>query len=50
MVDEKPVQPSQPEAEEPPPLLGTWKNLYLFVLGTLVVGVVLLFALTEWAS
>lgn len=47
MVDEKPVQH---EIEEPPPLLGSWKNLYLFVLATLLVGVVLLYALTEWAS
>ena len=38
------------EAEAPPPVLGTWKNLYLFLAVELLVTVALLFALTRWAS
>ncbi|HYC57443.1 MAG TPA: hypothetical protein VEL28_21100 [Candidatus Binatia bacterium] len=36
--------------EDPPPLLGTWRNLYLVVLGELVVLVALFALLTRWAS
>ena len=33
--------------EDPPPLLGSWRNLYAAVIGTLVV-VVLLLSLITW--
>jgi hypothetical protein len=36
--------------EEPPPLLGSWRNLYLLVAGELGVLVLLFYALTRWAS
>ena len=38
------------EADVPPPVLGTWKNLYTFLVVELLVTVALLFALTRWAS
>lgn len=33
--------------EEPPPIFGSWKNLYALVLGCLAVTVVLLYALSK---
>ena len=36
--------------DEPPPILGTWKNLYVFVIGELVLLMVILWALGRWAS
>ena len=38
------------DPETPPPLLGSWRNIYLFVLGELGLLVVLFYALTRWAS
>lgn len=37
-------------AEDPPPLLGSWRNLYALVLGELGLLVLLFYALTRWAS
>jgi hypothetical protein len=37
----------RPELIDAPPLLGSWKNLYLVVLGTLAVLVGLFWALTR---
>ncbi len=37
----------RPEMSDAPPLLGSWRNLYLLVLGVLVVLVVLFAVLTE---
>lgn len=37
-------------AEEPPPFLRRWRNVYLLVLGELAVLVVLFYALARWAS
>lgn len=34
-------------SEEPPPLLGSWRNLYLVVLGSLALIVLLLTLLTR---
>jgi hypothetical protein len=42
----KPATP--PEA--PPPLLRSWRNLYLLLLAELGVLILLFFALTRWAS
>ncbi len=36
--------------EDPPPFLGTWRNVYTFVLVELLVVVLLFYALTRWAS
>lgn len=33
--------------EEPPPLLGSWRNLYLLVLGNLAVLVLLFWLFSE---
>jgi hypothetical protein len=35
------------QKDDPPPLLGSWRNLYLLVLGELA-ALVLLFALVTW--
>lgn len=37
-------------AEEPPPFLGSWRNVYALVLGELAVTALLFYALTRWAS
>jgi hypothetical protein len=42
--DERPVH------DDAPPFLGRWRNVYLLVVGELVVLVVLFYALTRWAS
>ena len=36
--------------EQPPPLLGTWSNVYLLVLGELALLIALFAAITRWAS
>ncbi len=47
----KPAGARKPDSiEEPPPLLGTWRNLYVLLLvelGALVAG---FWALARWAS
>ncbi|MEQ1506742.1 MAG: hypothetical protein ABMB14_31230 [Myxococcota bacterium] len=40
-------QPQPPGDEEPPPLLGSWRNLYLAVLGNLAAMVALMWLLTR---
>lgn len=37
----------RPELDDAPPILGSWRNIYLVVLGTLAVLVVLFWMLTE---
>jgi len=39
-----------PQAIEPPPLLGSWRKLYLLVVVELGALVLLFYALTRWAS
>lgn len=39
-----------PADEAPPPVLGTWRNIYLLVLGQLAALVALFYALGRWAS
>ena len=34
----------------PPPLLGSWRSLYILLAGELAVLVALFYALTRWAS
>jgi hypothetical protein len=42
--------PREVAPDEPPPILGSWRNLYLFVVGELGLLVLLFYALTRWAS
>lgn len=44
--DAVPPEP-RPELDDAPPILGSWRNIYLFVLGSLVLLVALLWALTR---
>lgn len=37
-------------ADDPPPLLGTWRKLYLLVLVELALLVALMLALARWAA
>jgi hypothetical protein len=39
-----------PAAEEPHPVLGRWRNVYVVVLVELALIVALFWALTRWAS
>jgi hypothetical protein len=41
---------SSQDPEEPPPLLGSWRNLYLVLVVELLLTAALLFALTRWLS
>ncbi len=48
----KPPEPAvaskpRPELDDAPPLLGSWRNIYLFVLGSLAVFIALFWALTR---
>ncbi len=36
--------------DEPPPVLGAWRNVYVLVIGELALVVLLLYALTRWAA
>lgn len=36
--------------EAPPPVLGSWRNLYALILSVLAVLIALFYALTRWAS
>lgn len=45
-TDTKPVE----AIDEPPPFLGTWKNVYLLVVIELVVLVLAFWLLMRWAS
>ncbi|RKH52965.1 hypothetical protein D7X96_06600 [Corallococcus interemptor] len=49
-----PVEPAaeaaparRPELDDAPPLLGSWRNIYILVLGTFVLFVAVFWALTE---
>ena len=37
----------RPELDDVPPVLGTWRNIYLFVMGNLLLLVLLLWGLTR---
>ena len=36
--------------EEAPPFLGSWRNVYLFLAGELLLTVLIFWVLTRWAS
>ncbi len=51
-AESKPPEPGagsapRPELDDAPPLLGSWRNIYLFVLGTLALLIALFWALTR---
>jgi hypothetical protein len=39
--------PARPELDDKPPILGSWRNLYLLVFGVLVVLIVFFTVLTQ---
>ncbi len=39
-----------PAPELPPPLLGSWRNIYWVVMAELGVLILLFYALTRWAA
>ncbi len=41
---------TQPGDDEPPPFLGSWRNVYLLLLGELALLVLLFALLRRWAS
>jgi hypothetical protein len=41
---------SAPSPEDPPPLLGRWRNVYLLVALELAALIGLFYAITRWAS
>ncbi len=45
-VPEKPA-PARPELDETPPLLGSWRNIYVVVLGNLALLVLIFWLLTR---
>lgn len=38
------------DLEEPPPFLGSWRNVYAVLVGELLLTAALLYALTRWLS
>ncbi|AKJ05274.1 hypothetical protein ATI61_102337 [Archangium gephyra] len=42
-----PAPAPRPELDDAPPLLGSWRNIYLFVLGTLALLIALFWGLTR---
>ncbi len=42
-----PAPAERPELDDAPPLLGSWRNIYLLVLGTLALLIALFWALTR---
>lgn len=38
------------DQDDQPPILGTWKNVYVFVLGNLIVLISLLYLFTKYYS
>lgn len=38
------------DQEQPPPLLGSWRNIYTVLVVELLVTTALLYALTRWLS
>jgi hypothetical protein len=44
------MTPEDGEPGEPPPVLGSWRNVYVLVVAVLAVVIALLYALTRWAS
>ena len=44
------MTPERDDRQDPPPLLGSWRNVYALVAVVLAILIVLFYALTRWAS
>jgi len=44
------VTPEHDDLPEPPPVLGSWRNVYALIVLVLAVLIALFYALTRWAS
>ena len=44
------MTPGDGDPEAPPPVLGSWRNVYALVVSVLAVLIALFYALTRWAS
>jgi hypothetical protein len=44
------VTPERDDRPGPPPLLGSWRNVYVLVVAVLAVLIALFYTLTRWAS
>ena len=44
------MTPERDDANEPPPILGSWRNVYTLVVVVLFVLIGLFYVLTRWAS
>ena len=44
------MTPDRDESSQPPPLLGSWRNVYALVVVNLAVLIALFYLLTRWAS
>jgi hypothetical protein len=46
-MPDKPVELTKPVLDEPPPVLGTWKRVYVFVLCWLAVVIALFYTFSR---
>ena len=44
------MTPEHDDLRDPPPLLGSWRNVYALVVVVLAALIALFYALTRWAS
>lgn len=44
------MTPEHDDGLDPPPLLGSWRNVYALVVAVLAVLIALFHALTRWAT
>jgi len=44
------TEPAHTQGEEPPPILGSWRRLYMVLIAELLAITVLAYALEWWAS
>ena len=44
------MRPDGEGDDAPPPVFGSWRNVYALVLALLALVIVLLYALTRWAA
>lgn len=47
---DQPLRRTEDLANDTPPVLGSWRNLYLLLVAELASLVLLFYALTRWAS
>jgi hypothetical protein len=44
------IPPKRAELDDAPPVLGSWRNIYLVVMGNLVFLILVFWAITWWLS